>query len=607
MATMIGRVSKVRHAVVGVAIVGTSLLAGLGVIGAGDHPERFDAKTIVIQPLPDDTIRVTEYVDQDFGHHRRHGYERVVPNDFGVPTDVSATSPDAPDAVNVVDFGSTTRIRIGDPDATIKGQHRYELSYTYPDAMLSRLGLLLDVVAPEGNGWPGDNETGRFEVIVTGVELSATGCNTGALGAAGGCSLLRDSGSADPLYRVVLEPLPADAGLTIEGTIAGFAEPVAIVAPDLPERRPDNRSKVALGMVPAGLAGAIPVYRWARRKGRNEVFSGGAADAAYGSLPPPRLDGVAVPSAPVHLVPDDEMGDLATIEFVPPTGIEPWEAAVLLTERIDDDTVEAWFSGLAGKDAITLDERGTDLAIGTGPNRGSLDERDAPLLDRFLKGADPYVTGKYDSSFASAWKAVGRQQRKSIAKSGWWKHMPPGSGFNPKSSGSPFGIIVLVGFLLVWMGSGIAAFVGLLRSWPVALAFGLLLPAVVAYFVYRTMLPARSAQGSALALRAESFRRFLEASEGRHVEWAWSNGVLRQYSAWAVALGEADAWSRALERANVPTPARLAAGPILIDRMGHSVRSSKTSPSSSGSGGGGGGFSGGSSGGGGGGGSSGSW
>ena len=44
--------------------------------------------------------------------------------------------------------------------------------------------------------------------------------------------------------------------------------------------------------------------------------------------------------------------------------------------------------------------------------------------------------------------------------------------------------------------------------------------------------------GSALALRTESFRRFLAASEGRHVQWAWEHGLLREYSAWAVALGD---------------------------------------------------------------------
>ena len=165
--------------------------------------------------------------------------------------------------------------------------------------------------------------------------------------------------------------------------------------------------------------------------------------------------------------------------------------------------------------------------------------------------------------------------------------------------------------MFLWFGSAIGAFVGLLKSWPLAIAVGVIFPAVVAYVVYRALLPSRSAQGSALALRTESFRRFLHASEGRHVEWAWSKGLLREYSAWAVALGEADAWSRALDGANVPAAAAAATGPIILHRHGSSMRDTRTAPSSSGSsggfGGGGGGVGGGGVGGGGGGGSSGSW
>jgi uncharacterized membrane protein YgcG len=138
-----------------------------------------------------------------------------------------------------------------------------------------------------------------------------------------------------------------------------------------------------------------------------------------------------------------------------------------------------------------------------------------------------------------------------------------------------------------------------------AIAFALVVPATVAFVVYRSMLPSRSAAGSALALRTESFRRFLVASEGRHVEWAWSKGLLREYSAWAVALGAAGAWERAMERSSVP-PSELSMGPLLVYSMAPSFSSAHTAPSSTGGGGGGGGFSGGV-GGGGGGGSSGSW
>ena len=531
----------------------------------------------------------------------------MIPNDFGVPIDIVASSPDAPADLSVQDEFDRTRIRIGDPDKTIKGQHRYVLSYTYPDAMLSELGLLLDVVAAEGGGWPGDNETGRFEVVVVGVELANTACNVGALGAGGGCTLVGDTLDRPPVYRVVIEPLEQGDGLTIEGDVVSFVDVATVGIPEQPDRRPDNRGRLALIMIPVGLAGSVPVYRWARRKGRNEVFAGGAVDAAYGTMPAPRSDGTVEPLPPVHLVRDADLADMATIEFVPPKGIDPWEAAVLVTERIGDATVEAWFSGLAGSEAIILQKKGTDLSIGSGPKRGDLDIADAKLLDRFLKTTDPFVTGTYSSAFASSWQAVATHQRQQIAKSGWWKNLPPGSGINPKASGSVYGLVMFGVFATVWMGSGIAAFFGLLRAWPLAIALGLLLPGVVAYLVYRTLLPARTAQGSALALRSESFRRFLEASEGTHVEWAWKNGLLREYSAWAVALGQAEAWSRALDRANVPAPARVMAAPILIDRMGSSVSSSRTAPSSSGSDGGGGGFSGGSSGGGGGGGSSGSW
>jgi uncharacterized membrane protein len=158
------------------------------------------------------------------------------------------------------------------------------------------------------------------------------------------------------------------------------------------------------------------------------------------------------------------------------------------------------------------------------------------------------------------------------------------------------------------VGSVITALLGLFDNFALAIAFGIVVPSVVAYFVYRTLLRVRSGTGSALALRAESFRRFLEASEGQHVDWAWKQGLLREYSAWAVALGAAGAWSKALNKSHVPPDEAVAlTHPMLIYSMGSSITSSHTAPSSSGSGFSGGSFSGGSVGGGGGGGSSGSW
>jgi hypothetical protein len=582
---MIGPVSRLRHGVVGAAVVATTTLAGLGVI-ADPHAgraERFDAKTWVITPTGERGVRITEYVDIDFGSAERRGYRRVIPNDLGVPADVVAATPDAADDLAVIPRADETEIRIGDPNVTWRGQHRYELSYTLPDAYeppAAGARLALDIVAPLGSGTgTGDDETGRFEVIVTGFELVDTRCDVGRRGTEGGCELV-DAG--DGTHRVVIEPLAENAGLTIGGTIVGLTEPTPIAAPPIPERRREpNRGLVALGFAALGLLGAVPVYRRARHRGRNEVFDGGAADAAFGNLTPPRplpppgalLPPAAAEATPaVRLVPDDEMGELATIEFAPPRGLTPWEGSVLLRERVDDATVEAWLSGMVGREALTIEESGKHLELSSGPRRAELAEPDASLLAGILDIGDPYTTGTYDPKFAIAWSAIRRSQEEHIAHTGWWKHLPPGAGFGTGTSGSPFGLLMIGLFLVVWIGSGFVAVLGLFERWPLAVLLGLGFPALVAYFAYRVLLPSRSAPGSALALQTESFRRFLHASEARHVEWAWSHGLLREYSAWAVALDEADAWSAALERANVPPPARIAAAPITVHTLGFVVQ-----------------------------------
>jgi len=82
--------------------------------------------------------------------------------------------------------------------------------------------------------------------------------------------------------------------------------------------------------------------------------------------------------------------------------------------------------------------------------------------------------------------------------------------------------VVIVGALLG--GGGFAA---LVRGWE---------------------LRVRTPLGSGLWLRVESFRRFLHESETFHAEEAAKRGVLREYTAWAVALGEIDRWERAVAR-----------------------------------------------------------
>lgn len=604
---MLNQISWVRHAVVVGGVVGIAALGTFGVVGAGDQArfraEHFDAKHVTVGPAgadDPDGVRVREVVDIDFGMNERRGYQRIIPNDFGVPTDVTASSPDANDDLDVVEIGSDTRIRVGDPTVTYTGQRRYVVEYTLPDAQLDTGRLALDIIGNDETF-----QTDRFTVQVVGFRLSETTCDVGLRGDFGGCEL---EAIGSDRYETVIEPLEPFAGLTIAGTIdAVTPSPVEPVEVPLPERNPTGLQPLGLVQLLLGGATAAGIFIAFRRLGSNEVFgAGGAADAAFGpasgELPVPAR-GDIVADVPTHRVPDGRLAELATIEFAPPRGIEPWHGNVLLRERVDDESVSAWFSEMVARGAIEITGVGSDLVLRPGQTTARLSAVDRGHLIRLFAKAPAVQLGTYDPEFARVWKGIAGEQRRLIDDSGWWSRP---LGFTGSVSAAGVVLAMFAGFVVFGLfGSAVVSFVT--GSWggPVpAMVLTVVVVGVVAVLMYQSMLASRTATGSALTLRTESFRRFLDASEGRHVDWAWEHGLIREYSAWAVALGEADAWSDAIESSNIEQPDRFTT-PMLIAAHAPAFRSTRTAPSSSG--GGGGGFSGGGVGGGGGGGSSGSW
>ena len=531
-----------------------------GIIGVPPQPEKFDAKQVVVAPAGPNSLRIREVVDEDFGDSDRHGYERVVDDDFGVPQDITAESPDADATVHVAQIRDSegrpqTQIRLGDPAVTISGQHRYILSYTLPNARLETGQLDLDVV-PDGDAESID----RFEAVVTGIGLAAPSCSVGARGVTGGCTLAL----AGDTYRATISQLPAGDGVTIGGGITGIGTPVTVALPSLPTRRDEpSRVPLAVSMLPIGLAGAGAVYLLARRRGRNEVFAGGAADAAYGprtgtTLPPP--GGATLPppgsvATAVRLVPDSQMAELATTEFAPAERHRARGRATCCCARRSTRAPSA--PGSPGTPRAMSSRSARTTTVMSSWRKGSrfadAAPADAAILATLFRGDDRVVLDGYDKDFAAAWAAARSEMQRSIAASGFWKRLPPSaSGSGCAGAISMPALIFLGVWLFIGAGSILSAVLGVFHGPVGGIIFGLVVPAVTAFAMYHSLLPARSATGSALALRTESFRRFLAASEGRHVEWAWKHGVLREYSAWAVALGTADTWQRAMAATEHP-------------------------------------------------------
>jgi len=293
----------------------------------------------------------------------------------------------------------------------------------------------------------------------------------------------------------------------------------------------------------------------------------------------------------------DELAQLATTEFAPPAELTPAQGGIVLTESVRPEHKVAWLIQAAIDGAVEMEEEGRTVRL------RRLDRHTpetAPILDRAFGHRHEIELGRYDKQFAGAW----RQLDSLLA------HWRRGSGlWDPRADQRKVGIRVL-GIAAAVLGVVGAAIGGAAANrwgseWlPLGAVAGVVAGAGLAAAVGAWELHVRTPWGSGLWLRVESFRRFLAGSEAYHAEEAAKRGVLREYTAWALALGEIDRWQRAVAASTIiPSDAGLSyvhMAPLLVS----STRTAATAPSSSG---GGGGFGGGSVGGGAGGGGGGSW
>jgi hypothetical protein len=590
-------------------IAGGSLVVGaVALVGAvaGDT-ERVERLWTSAELADDGSAQITEVIDYDFGAlSEKHGIFRDVP-DLSPEAPITVDSPDAPDAIQVtpeaIEGREGARIRIGDPNVTVSGRHRYRIDYPLPGVTR---GTTLDWEAV-GVSWEVPIEEAEIHVVAPFELLDAT-CSKGVTGSQGGCA----AREVAPGHLVTtVEGLDAGEGVSIEAR-TGSDLPTPPAPPEPPATPPDDPGTglaPPAGTAAAGVLLAGGSTAWlVRRAGRERVGAGGPADAAW-----------AGPDASTSWtrVDQKELEAMATTEFAPPAELDPPHGGIVLTEEVRPEHKVAWLIQMAIDGTVDIGGNGASIG-GAGdtwtPGNGGDDVRlvrtghgapdVAAILDTAFAGRDEVDLGSYDSNFARAWQHLQGQLLAWRDTSGMWDP----AGGTRKVTARVLGIIgVVVGALGAAAGGWLANQRG--PAWLVlAAAGGAVAGAGLAAALRAWELRVRTPAGSAAWLRVESFRRFLAGSEAYHAEEAAKRGVLREYTAWAVAVGEIDRWQRAVSAASIaPETAGLSyayMAPLLLS----STTSAATAPSSSGGGGfGGGGFGGGDVGGGAGGGGGGSW
>ncbi len=576
------------------------LVLGLGAVAGGaitavgaavGDAERIPQMWVGAELRADGSTQVAEVIDYDFGLALdRHGIFRDVP---GLTSDaaVSVRSASAPDAIAerstvFIDGERGTRLRIGDAAVNVRGRHRYRIDYVHPSLQVAGNRIEWDAV---GTAWA--VPVGRAEVhVVAPWELTGARCFVGSSGSTDACEIER---VAPGHLRVLVDDVGSDKGVTVSADRgADLAGAPALPAPPV-DAPPDSGTGIglptAVGVV-AGLGSALSTSQLVRRAGRERVGAGGASDAAWsGDGPEPagevRLDA-------------DQLAGLATIEFAPPEDLTPAQGGLVLAEAVRPEHKVAWLIQAAVEGAIELEEHGRKqvtlrrLAPG-GPEI-------EPVLGAMFGSRKEVELGTYDKQFAKGWAKIDGRLERWAAQADLWDREADRAKTRLRALGVA---ATLLGALVAAVGGGLANRYG--AQWlPVVVVGALLGGGGLAAAVRGWELRVRTPRGSGTWLRVESFRRFLSQSESFHAEEAAKLGVLREYTAWAVAVGELDRWERAVS-ASGAIPAEAGLGYVhMAPALSRSAVASSVAPSSSGGSGGGGG---GSVGGGGGGGGGGSW
>jgi uncharacterized membrane protein YgcG len=566
------------------------LAGGVAVIALGAYcgacsgdTERIGAYWATAAVDAEGVAQITEVIDYDFGSRQRRGIFRDVP-DLDLDAPITVFSPTAPDPVSVEPWGRDTRIRIGNPDITITNRHRYQIEYPIP------VGFDGNRISWNAVGSDWQVGMNNIEVHLSAAnELIDPQCSIGETGSWDPCTVTQ---STPGLLSVVVDDLGSFEGVTISAQrgSALSAAPALPTTPNGPAEDPGTGKLPPAGAaLGAALIAAALGSFLVQRAGREWVWAGGSADAAFG----PQFG----EEYPVRRVDHAELDRLASTEFAPPKGLTAWQGGVLHCEAVSRDHQTAWLLEQAIDGAIELEGIGKRMTM----RMGRVDTPDLDLLRALFGHRSEVALGSYDEQFAGGWKSLDRSLNQWYRNSHYWD--PRGERRRTGTLGvaAALGLMGVVGLITF---SVMANRVGS-TALPGVAVCGLVTGAALAMAVRSWELRIRTPEGSGLWILIESFRRFINKSDAQHVEAAAEQGRLLEYTAWAVALGEVDSWTRAInhaEQAGTVIAPNIRQITRVAPSLGSATSSAATKPSSSGGSGGGG-----SVGGGGGGGGGGSW
>jgi hypothetical protein len=251
-----------------VALAAMAFVLGAAPASAGFESESIPTYDVTITINDDGTLTVNEVIDYDFGSQFKHGIFRDIPVRFDYPKkadtdrvyeiDVESVkaSEGTPAQYELEEYDEGgigyERIKIGDPDETITGEHTYDITYTVKGALNGfedHDELYWNAI---GHQWSVTIDSAAIEVRAP-TDITQAACFAGPLLSTLPCAQSSTDGSAATFAEDDLFPFN---GLTVVVGIPKGAVPPP--KPILEERWTPGRA-FALNPATGGVAGGMLV------------------------------------------------------------------------------------------------------------------------------------------------------------------------------------------------------------------------------------------------------------------------------------------------------------------------------------------------------------
>jgi uncharacterized protein (TIGR04222 family) len=532
----------------GLAAVGAALvLATPGASGAAAQfgPEQIRDYVVDVRIEPTGLVRVHETIDYDFGVVPKHGIFRDVPVRFDYPPEANhdRVYPIQVESVRAsegtpanytlessdIDGVGLKRIKIGDPDRTISGQHTYDITYTLRGVLNGfedHDELNLNAIGP---GWTVPVRRASVTVEAP-TDITQVACFSGPLRSMLPCGSATSSGTTATFTQ---SNIPPRAAMTVV-----VAMPKGAVPPPKPilEERFSLATAFSVTPVTAGLGGAllllvILVFAFLQyRFGRDRRYRGSAVDQAYGS------DSGAEEYVPVlhH--------EETPVEFVPPDNLRPGQLGTLVDFTANPLDVTATIVDLAVRGYLVIEEIPGEGGFLHKPDwkltkkkeaDAELKDYERKLLDGLFEDGNEVQLSDLRYTFHTKMEEVQGALIEDAQSQGWFVRLPSAT----RMQWGCLGVLVLLA------GAGLMTLL-IIFTHAALLGIPLIVAGILLTFGAYWM-PQRTAKGTAVLRRTEGFRRFINESEKERAQFAERKNLFSEYLPYAIVFGATGKWAAA--------------------------------------------------------------